>query len=823
MSKTYSEEVQRLLKSVCDECKKEDRPTRERQIRTWRRLKLFWESYQRVWYSETAHDWRIWDIQTEDESTDQSYYDKPINIFRAYLESIIAALSVTVPPIKCFPDDAENDLDIQTAKAGDKISTLIYRHNDVALLWLHALFIWATEGMTACYNYPKEDKIYGEYEEKKQQQITEDHELSVCPRCGHVIEDNLVKSTPVPNSTSINGQQPQSSNNPSIPDQRLGDKELQDEEKDEFQPDEDDVELHNELINEGKDICPQCMEEMDPEFKKESFVVTRLVGITTKPKTRICLEAYGGLNVKIPVYARRQDECGYLIYSYEKDYALAVDPYDNLKSNKEFVARLKAGKQAGAYDQYDQWGRLSPQYQGEYPMSVVTIDNYWIRPSKFNVLHNEDDVKKLKKLFPDGVKIVCIADSFAEAEPESLDDCWTINYNPLADYLHYDPVGLLVTSVQEIVNDLVSLITQTIEHGIGQTIADPAFLDFAAYSQTETTPGAIFPSKAIPGNKSLKDGFFEFRTANLSGEVMPFLQNIQSLGQIISGALPSLWGGQIQGSETASQYSMSRSQALQRLQNTWKSQTLWWKNIFGKVIPMYIKEVKKQGEERDVQLDKNGNFINVFIRKAELEGKIGKVELEANENLPLTWTQQKDLIMQLFNAANPEVLKIISAPENLPLIHEAIGLDNFYTPGEDDVEKQFDEIRQLTKSSPIQVPVPPEMLQAANVHGVEPPEPEETPSVEVDPDIDNHAIQFEICRKWLISEVGRETKIDNPDGYKNVLLHAKMHLDIMKEQQAQQAQMMAPPAKGAAPGAKPNSLETQDAPIQGEGDVQTIQ
>ena len=38
--------------------------------------------------------------------------------------------------------------------------------------------------------------------------------------------------------------------------------------------------------------------------------------------------------------------------------------------------------------------------------------------------------------------------------------------------------------------------------------------------------------------------------------------------------------------------------------------------------------------------------------KSELEGKIGNIELEANENLPITWNQQKDSIMELFKMNN---------------------------------------------------------------------------------------------------------------------------------------------------------------------------
>src|SRR6185312_16101941 len=147
MKAKVSDEVKRMLKTVYDDCYDEDRSTRDNQLRQWRRLKLLWEGFQNVWFSEVAHDWRIYTPDLEAEDSDQAYYDKQVNIFKAYLESIIAALSVTIPPIKCFPDDADNSYDLTTAKAGDKICQLIYRHNEAALLWLHALFIFATEGL----------------------------------------------------------------------------------------------------------------------------------------------------------------------------------------------------------------------------------------------------------------------------------------------------------------------------------------------------------------------------------------------------------------------------------------------------------------------------------------------------------------------------------------------------------------------------------------------------------------------------------------------------------------------------------------------------
>jgi ssDNA-binding Zn-finger/Zn-ribbon topoisomerase 1 len=772
--KQVDKEIQDLLKEVVTHFDSEDRQIRERQIRTWRRLKLFWEGFQKAWYSEIAHDWRIWDeVQTDD--TQQSYYDKPINVFRAYLESIIAALSVVVPPIKCFPDDADNTLDLATAKAGDKIAELIYKHNDVSLLWLHALFIFCTEGMVGCYNYPDSDIHYGTYAEDETEESAEEHQLVNCPQCGYTLDDK-----------EVNHELGELRENPA-----------QQQQEDEFTT----------VLNKGPEeyepeMCPACNQVIQPEVKNESFLVTRIVGTTHKPKTRIKMDCFGGLYIKIPVYARKQEDCPYLIFSYETHYANAIEKYEHLHgklSDKD--GKIKIATSTGPKDPYEQWGRLSPQYQGAYPVNNVTIRSAWLRPAAFNVLQDEDDIKTLKKLYPNGAKVTLVNDEFGDAENERLDDAWTLTYNPLSDYLHHDPLGLLLVSIQEITNDIISLTLQTIEHGIGQTFADPGVLNFNAYRQMESVPGGIY--EAVPKTgKSVGDAFHEVKTANLSPEVMPFATNIQSLAQLVSGALPSLFGGQMEGSETASQYSMSRAQALQRLQNVWKMFTVFWKTIFGKAIPAYIQEVKE--DERSVKLGKDGNFINVFIRKADLEGKIGDIELETAENLPLTWSQKKDMIMQLLTAANPEILAVLAAPENLPSIREAIGLTDFFVPGEDDRNKQYDEIKLLLNSEPL--PNPMDQMNP------------EMSSVDVDPVYDNHQIEFEIVRKWVVSDAGRQTKIDNELGYRNVLLHGKAHYTIMNPPQ------MAPGQEGAPNPEQPSQLEMQpEAPITNESNVNTAQ
>jgi hypothetical protein len=775
--KQIDEEIQRLLTTVVEHFDHEDESARWRQIRTWRKLKLLWEGFVHTWYSEVAHDWRIWDeTSTGEVDTDQAFYDKPVNVFRAYLESIIAALSVTVPPVKCFPDDADNTLDLSTAKSGDKIAQLVYRHNDVSLLWLHSLYIYCTEGMVACYSYPKTDKSYGTYEKKNYDEITEEHEIIKCPNCGSLIDDRELSPEEIALKAKAELLQ------------------------DEYKPGPDDIEVQ-EVIAGEPELCPECLEVIAPEIANETLIVTRLIGTTNEPKSRVCLEAYGGLNIKVPIYAKRQADCPYLTYSYETHYVNAVEKFEHLRGNDKLIRKIKTDG-SGPREPYEEWGRLSPQYQGEYPVNNVTIHSTWLRPCAFNVLgDDEEGINKLKKKYPNGARVTRVNDLFGEAANEALDDCWTLTHNPMADFIHHDPLGLLLVSIQEITNDLISLILQTIEHGIPQTFADPAVLNFSAYRDMETTPGGIFEAKPKTG-QAVRDAFHEVKTATLSAEVMPFSTQIQNLGQLASGALPSLFGGSLEGSETASQYSMSRAQALQRQQNTWKMLTVWWKQIFGKVIPMFIKGVKE--DERDVQQDKDGNFINVFIRRAELEGKIGKVELEANENLPLTWSQIKDVIMKLVEAQNPTLMSFISSPENITVLRDALGLIDFYAPGEDSVIKQYDEIKLLLNSEPIPNP--------NDIDGTMP----ELPSIEIDPIIDVHPIEFEIIRKWATSEAGRQAKMDNEPGYRNVLLHGKAHYMQMQSPQPS----MPPQNQGVEP---PNPLEMQEAPITNENDVATVQ
>src|SRR5262249_2960352 len=50
------------------------------------------------------------------------------------------------------------------------------------------------------------------------------------------------------------------------------------------------------------------------------------------------------------------------------------------------------------------------------------------------------------------------------------------------------------------------------------------------------------------------------------------------------------------------------------------------------------------------------------------------------------------------------------------------------------------------------------------------------PSVPVDYLLDDHAVEFEECKRWANSEAGQAARMTNPAGFANVRAHAEAHL-----------------------------------------------
>ena len=68
-------DISASLRSVVDHFEKIDMPTRERQIRHWQRLKLYWNNFSQIYWSESANDYRVYNNENQSPD-DQGYYDR---------------------------------------------------------------------------------------------------------------------------------------------------------------------------------------------------------------------------------------------------------------------------------------------------------------------------------------------------------------------------------------------------------------------------------------------------------------------------------------------------------------------------------------------------------------------------------------------------------------------------------------------------------------------------------------------------------------------------------------------------------------------------
>lgn len=687
------EEVKKALKTILDNIEHEDEDIRITELRNWRQLQLYAKGIMDIYWDELATDWRSF---SNDDSDIEIGPNRNINIFRAHMESVVAALSVKVPTTIFFPDDADNPEDCETADAYSAIADLLQKHNKSPLQIIKIIYIMWTQGTVAAYNYYKIDPKYGSVRvPKKVEQKILSYDM-YCDNCGNGL--GLVKETP-----------------PTMP-------------------------LH----------CDNCKVTKVPQSLAFEETIERIVDYTTEPKGRVEFDFFGPINVKIPFYARKQSDIGYLLLKLDPHFAMLRSIYD---------ADIKSG--GPGEDTYERWIRLTQEYQGNIPRDLCTIKSLWIRPwMYFSITNDDSTVELLLKTYPNGAYCTFVNDKLTDCIDENLDDHWTISIDPLSDFIHNEPLGKPLQPIQDMRNDLVDLSFKTIEYGISENFVDPQVVDFNKYKEQQATPGMLTPAKSKAG-QTLGESFFQTTPAHLSAEVQEFGQQLDTDGQFVVGDFPSVYGGPSEGSKTAFEYDKSNAQALQRLSLTWKRLVDLWTNLMSKAVVEYAENMKE--DEKNVKRE-NGRFINTWIRKESLNGKIGSVEPETSEQLPQSWEQKWHLITNLLQMQDPAINSVLLSPENAHLMKQAVALPQFYVPGDHDRTKQFGEIYDLIANPQDQ-------------------------SVQVGLDEDDHPVHERVIKHYLTSPQGIHLYKSNPMAYQAIIQHYRMHKQAEQELMMQQGQM----------------------------------
>jgi hypothetical protein len=705
-----SDELKDSLKDICKSCEDEDKEIRKSMIRQWKKSEEFWHGVQFLFWSGQEQGWKSPADMGFDEPDDEelgSFSDKVVDIYKAHGESIISALAAQVPSLRFLPDDADSTEDTLTARTYNKIADLVQRHNKAKLVFLRALFFLANHGIVASYRYKESDEKYGTYEVPAFKPEERETSQFTCKDCDYQSEVDWTS----------NGM-----------------------------------------------ACPQCGDPNPPKEVKIKDQVPVLASIEDRPKTRVKVDIFGALHFKVSCYARKQEECNYIGLFLDQGKDTACSNYPHLV--KEI--------QGDGMTSSDRFSRASYSYPIEDELQhkdMITTTKWWLRPAAFYREPSEGRRKALQKKYPKGCKVVLIGKQkhFAEVTPEEFDTGWEIGQAGLSTFIYSDAILRPLIQIQEMRNQLVNLIIETIEHGIPSEFARPDVVNFNTYNKFEAVPGYIY--EALPGRPGdkLADGFYTSNRATLSREVAMFLHQLDQDAQFAIGSFPSIYGGPSEGkSRTFAEYAASRQMALQRLSIVWSFITDWWTRTISGAVKMYAECIVE--DEKFTKFE-SGNYVNVWIKRSQMAGKVGGVEPEASESFPMSLTQKKDLLMKLIELNNDYVNSAIYAPENARIIQDAMALTDMKMPGETQRVKQTIEINEMLKVGPDGQPAQPVDTGEIGLDG----QPVMQSSVPIDPNVDDHPVHISTLTAWMVDMTGLDLLRENPAGYANLTAHLRAH------------------------------------------------
>ena len=804
------------LRELVRQYRQEGVVARRHEIRRIRQARLFWQGLQYAWWNPNDMNWHLPFEQrfSDDRALEEMpRYQFVTNFYQGFGLSFIAVLSQDVPSVRFYPQSSQSLQDIAAARAASDVAALIEQNNHVEhLLTAIGYFLWTDGKLGGYVRYVADGQRFGFHDEDVLEalEIPLGDDVYVCPNC----RKETVAQAFRPEAFSAFSPE-------AFP---LGGTRQSDEERP--------------LTPEGVSYtCPACGAELaDANLRRaERVTVPRVAGTRRVPNGQEVISIAGGLELNTPVWANEMHEYPYLQWQAEVHRA-------KLKASYPHAAdKIESSPSQGSEDVYARVSRLSVEqglpsiHPGDALVNLITFDRTWMRPWAFYAVEDAEVRHELLTLFPDGCYIAFAGEAYCESRNENMDDHWRVLHALPGDGQNRPSVGDSLVQVQERYNVLSNMQAETYEYGIPPIYADPQVLDFDALSNQVAEPAAHYPARARPG-QPLAAGFFQPAPAQIPRDMLLHQQDlIGPVAQFLTGLFPAIFGGNMEDVKTASGYALARDQAMGRLGLVWRRTKQFYADVLLLAVDCFR---KNRPEDAEIPLlGPDGVFDSRAIRIADLKGNIC-VHPEADETFPRLKSQQRGVLTQLFAINDPVIQRALTEPANLGYIKNVLGLTEMVIPGEDSRNKQLREIQQLLASAPIVVDLPVASpsgpvissearnlssaalvseneqskrgsLLASRFESAESTTPRndgaETapdarhsptapfvggplvtrhslvlPSVPVDQLLDDHATEFEECKRWANSDAGQAARMTNPVGFANVRAHAEAHLRAMQ-------------------------------------------
>ncbi len=660
----------------------------------------------------------------ETEVGGEGTYDYSQNYFRGYCRKLEAVLGTRMPNAIAVPDNAGDEDDIRAAKTANDAAEYIRQKCELQMLILQLVFGLYNFG-TNFWNieWEEDGDKYGWKEQPKIE--AQDQQLGGagfdCPQCGA----NVPVESPM----------------------------------------------------DRPETCPTCGASMQgAQFRPSATAqVAAQTGVTRTPKGMLRISLHDASEVSVPLDSESiNKDCSWVRRDYEKHKSWC------LKKWKDRARKIvKDGSQTIEESTSSQLSRSIRSSFGS-PIGIfrASRENYWgiseiCWPTAMYECMDDQQREMMAENFPNGCRITTLKGKVVDME----------DYDPMAHWqeckpepskrIMADPLGNDWITPQDIENNTLNQMNETIERSNDPGFADPTRLDFDAYNRRRDTPAELFPLLPRAG-QTVADSIYRPPPVQHSDQIVPFRLSVKQSGEEISGLTESIWGGDT-SDPTARQTELKTNAAIRTLGVIW--------TMIGKSLEkVYEKGCRLIAEYQDGVIafsrkDQFGAYQQVAVVTDDL--KKGNYHFEADEAVPMTWGQQRDLLMWMLDKPS-QLLDAwgFSDPLNVPEFKRLLGMPGERTPLMDDRNKAMDTISKLAKGKPQPGAPDPQTGQPG------PPQASIQPSWE-----ENHSFCANLAKAYLIQNFQMEDQ--NQNGFQNVLLWGQA-----QEQMANQPGPP-PPIKGS--------------------------
>jgi hypothetical protein len=646
-------------------------------------------------------------ILPDDSWQGNGVYDYTQNIYRGYCRKMEAVLGTRIPNAVAVPNDPSDEKDIAAARAANNAAMYVRQQCElqVQILWLvYKLFNFGTSFWTL--EWVEDAEKYGWKEIP--QNATEQLGLGggfQCPQCGDVAPGDA--------------RPPQ---------------------------------------------CPQCGGDMNSAAYQEPAQANVPADLppTRVPKGGLEIDIADVTEVSVPLDTdgmKGTDACLWIRREREKHKAILLQKYgDTLRE------AIKSGDNAFENESVSlQYGE-SVRSSMASPIGIVRPkrENRWTiieedwTPAMYEMVDDKPSRKLLKENFPDGVRITAVKGHVIDLENRKLTDHWQACQPEPTQRIMCEPLGQDWVQTQDLLNNILNQCAETIERSNEPGFADPTRVDMDAWQRRRDNPGDLIPAVRPPGG-TLADLIYRPQSLTFSEQIPPWRAQVEETSQDTSGLTPIIWGGDT-SDPTARQSELKTNAAIRQLSVIWVMVGKSLESVYEKACNLLAEHEDGVLAFSKQRANEYGKFDTVMVAIEDLKG--GHYHFEADEAIPMTWGQQRDLLMWMLDKP-ADILKAwgLDDPLNIYEFKELLGMPGMHVPHLDQRDKCMDVIGKLLEGAPQPGPVNPDGSAGPQVPSVQP---------DWEDDVDFCA---KLVGQYLVNNF--ELAESNPNGYANLQLYGQ--------------------------------------------------